>query len=61
VAAVAAAQSQEAVSEDAAFEEASNSSFTNCGNSAPAMASASAMKVAACCCTKRFSVVCSGR
>ena len=41
--------------------EASNSSFTNCGSSAPAAASACSKQVAACCCTKRYSVVCSGR
>ena len=34
-------------------KKASNSSFTNCGRSAPAATSTSAKKVAACCCTRR--------
>jgi len=38
-----------------------NSFFTNCGRSAPGAAPVWAMKVAACCCTRRCSVVCSGR
>ena len=41
--------------------KASNSSLTNGGRSAPAVASAWAMKVAACCCARRYGVVCSGR
>ena len=57
--AVAAAQPQEAVGQDAVFEEASNSSFTNCGR--PALASACSKKVAAWCCTKQYNVVFSGR
>jgi hypothetical protein len=46
VAAVATAQAQEAVGRDAALEEGSNSSLTNCGRSAPVATSVSAMKVA---------------
>ena len=42
------------------MREASNSSLTNCGRSAPVATSVSAMKVAACCCARRYSVVCSG-
>jgi hypothetical protein len=41
--------------------QASNSSFTNCGTSAPVAASVSAMNVAACCRTSRYSEVWSGR
>jgi hypothetical protein len=41
--------------------KASNSSLMNRGNSAPVLASVWAMKLAACCCTRRYSVVCSGR
>ena len=41
--------------------KASNSSLMNRGSSAPVMASVRAMKLAACCCTRRYSVVCSGR
>ena len=41
--------------------KASNSSLTNCGSSLPVLASVWAMKLAACCCTRRYSVVCSGR
>ena len=41
--------------------KASNSSLTNCGRSAPAADPACSKKVAACCCTRRYSVVCSGR
>jgi hypothetical protein len=42
-------------------KKASNSSLMNRGNSAPVLASVWAMKLAACSCTKRYSVVCSGR
>jgi hypothetical protein len=35
--------------------------LTNCGSSLPVLASAWAMKLAACSCTRRYSVVCSGR
>jgi hypothetical protein len=88
VAAVAAAQAQEAVGQDAAFEEGfelalqaapgqrpgsspgtnsppdclcPGSALMNRGNSAPVLASVWAMKLAACCCTRRYSVVCSGQ
>jgi len=59
-AAVVAAQAQEAVGQDAAFEEGVEL-VPNCGRSAPTAASDCSKKVAACCCTKRYSVVCSGR
>jgi hypothetical protein len=88
VAAVAAAQAQEAVGQDAAFEQGvelalqaapgqwpgpspgtsspldclcPGSALMNRGNSTPVLASVWAMKWAACCCTRRYSVVCSGR
>jgi hypothetical protein len=35
--------------------------FLECGRSAPAASSAWAKKVAACCCTRRYSAVSSGR
>ena len=41
--------------------KASNSSLMNRGSSAPVLGSVWAMKLAACCCTRRYSVVCSGR
>jgi hypothetical protein len=40
---------------------ASNSSLTNRGSCEPVLPSVCAMKSAACCCTSRYSVVCSGR
>lgn len=46
---------QKAVGQHGAPDELSNSSFTNCGRSARAGASVRAKKVAACCCTKRYS------
>ena len=48
--------------QDAALSrKASNSSLMNRGNSAPVQASVCVMKLAACCCTRRYSVVSSGR
>ncbi len=41
--------------------KASNSYLMNGGSSPPVLASVSAMKLGACCCTRRYSVVCSGR
>jgi len=58
---IVAAQAREAVRQDAAFENASNSSLTNCGRSAPAAASACSKKFEACCCIRRYCAVCSGR
>jgi len=71
--ALAAAQPQQAVGQDAALEEGvelalqaapgqrPGSALMNRGNSAPVLASVWATKLAACCCTRRYSVVCSGR
>jgi hypothetical protein len=88
VAALAAAQPQEAVGQDAALEEGvelalqaapgqrpgpspgtnspqdclcPGSALMKRGSSVPVLASVWAMKLAACCCTRRYSVVCSGR
>lgn len=48
----------EAVGQDAALQEVLNSSFTNCGR--PGSGFSLGEKVAVCCCTKRYSVVCPG-
>ena len=62
VPAVAATQPQEAVGQDAAFEESVELILHKLRQvGAPTAASACAKKVAACCCTMRYSVVCSRR
>jgi hypothetical protein len=61
VAALAAVQPQEAVGQDGALEEGVELVFDERGNSAPVLASVWAMKLAARCCTRRYSVACSGR
>ena len=47
--------------QDAALEEGVELVLMNRGNSASVLASVWAMKLAACCWTRRYSVVCSGR
>ena len=62
VPAVAAAQTQEAVGQDGRIRGTRRTRpWTFCGRSAPAASSAWAKKVVACCCTRRYRVVCSGR
>jgi enamine deaminase RidA (YjgF/YER057c/UK114 family) len=61
VTAVTASQPQEAVREDAAFEEAIELALDELRQSASTAASTSTKKVPACCCTKRHRVVCTGR
>jgi len=49
------------VGQDAAFEEGAELVLDELRQVGSAAASACTMKVAACCCIKRYSVVCSGR
>ena len=57
MAALAAAQPQEAVSQDAAIQEGAESSLMNRGSLPPVLASVRAIKLAECCCTRRYSVL----
>ena len=57
----AAAQPQTTVRQDAALERGVELVFDELQKSAPVAASICAKKVAACCCTKRYSVDCSRR
>ena len=61
MAAVTAAQPKEAVGQDAAFEEGVELVLHELRQIGSGGASVWAMKVTACCCTRRYSVVCSGR
>jgi hypothetical protein len=61
VPAFAAAQAKEAVREDAALEEGVELVLDELRQLSTGLASVWAMKLAACCCTRRYSVVCSGR
>jgi len=61
VAALAAAKPQEAVRQHGSLEEGVELVLIEPGSSAPVLASVRAMTLAACCCTRRYSVVCSGR
>jgi hypothetical protein len=61
VAAVDAAQPKETVRKDAALQKRVELVFDGGGRLASAAVSTWAKKVSACCCTRRYSVVCTGR
>jgi len=61
VSAVTAALLQESVGQDAALEEGVELVLDDRGSSDPLLASVWAIKLAACCCTRRYNMVRSGR